>query len=173
MLNEVTIQSCLAPKVDNPWQPADVIIVDRNPALSEAHVLVLRAYRNWDFPKGGFDERHDTILVDTAIREAREETTLEAGVDYKLSLKKVLSNPYGGTGGRKIATYYLAERTSGKDPFLAVNPEIGKPEHDEWRWVSLSEIIDPGSDLKMNTQRMLPVISFLMTDPSLIAGELS
>jgi len=157
---------------NNLRQTAGVIIVDRNSMLDEPHVLVLRAYRNWDFPKGGFDENHDTDLRDTAIRETWEETTLEEGQDYKLSInKKVRSNPYGGTGGKKIATYYLAERLSEKDPFLAVNPEIGKPEHEEWRWVPLSEVIDPGSNLGMGTKRMAPVIRFLMDESSLAVNE--
>ena len=31
---------------------------------------------------------------------------------------------------------------SKKDPFLPVNPELGKPENDEYRWVKVSELHD-------------------------------
>ena len=37
--------------------------------------LLLRAYRNWDFPKGLVEEGEAPI--DAALREVREETTLD------------------------------------------------------------------------------------------------
>jgi len=37
--------------------------------------LLLRAYRNWDFPKGLVEAGEEPI--DAAVREVREETTLD------------------------------------------------------------------------------------------------
>ncbi|UCF94623.1 MAG: NUDIX domain-containing protein [Desulfobacterales bacterium] len=96
--------------------------------------LFLRAYRNWDFPKG-IVEPPETPL-ETAKREVQEETGIRAlsfrwGEIFKETL------PYNR--GTKIARYYIAE-TSDSAVTLAINPEIGKPEHHEYRWISGEEI---------------------------------
>jgi bis(5'-nucleosidyl)-tetraphosphatase len=41
--------------------------------------------------------------------------------------------PYAGG---KVARYYLAECAAG-DVVLGINPELGRPEHQEFRWVPL------------------------------------
>ena len=38
----------------------------------------------------------------------------------------------------KIARYYLAEAPTG-EPYLPVSPELGYPEHQEFRWFSVEE----------------------------------
>lgn len=43
--------------------------------------------------------------------------------------------PYGMG---KIARYYLAESSEG-EPYLPDNPLLGKPEHEEMRWVTYQE----------------------------------
>ena len=98
-------------------------------------LLVLRAFGHWDFPKGLIDG--DDSQFAAARREVWEETGLGEiefpfGEDYRETL------PYAGG---KIARYYLAETAAGKIT-LPVSAELGRPEHDEWRWVSLDEAED-------------------------------
>ena len=98
-------------------------------------LLVLRAFGHWDFPKGLVEDGESELI--TARREVWEETGLgeikfALGEDYRETL------PYAGG---KIARYYLAE-TEVEKITLPVSLELGKPEHDEWRWVSLDEADD-------------------------------
>lgn len=98
-------------------------------------VLVLRAYKNWDFPKGVIDPGEDPM--DAAKREASEETGLgdlefPFGDTYKETL------PYAGG---KVARYYLAETTE-ETVNLPISHELGRAEHHEWRWVSLDDAED-------------------------------
>lgn len=95
-------------------------------------LLVLRAYRNWDFPKGGVEPGEAPL--DAAIRETAE----EAGIgDLAFRWGEVCCEtaPYGRG---KVARYYLAE-TGQENITLPVSQELGRPEHDEWRWVSFIE----------------------------------
>lgn len=94
--------------------------------------LLLRAFKHWDFPKGVV-ELGETPL-DGACREVKEESTIEQlsfnwGYDYRET------GPYGAG---KIARYYIAE-TKQSEVSLPINPEIGIPEHDEYRWVTYDE----------------------------------
>lgn len=109
---------------------AGVIILNQN-----NHVLLLRAYANWDFPKGR-QETGETLL-DTALREVKEETSLTQldflwGSDFYQT--EIYSHP------RKQAYYFLA-RTSHKpdDVIFNINPILGKAEHDEYRWCSFAD----------------------------------
>ena len=121
-------------------QSAGVAIVDLNldEPLLEAAVLCVRAYANWDFPKGQQDEGE--AIITTAIREVEEETTLQHGSDYILAGKAAGSTTYGSGAKKKTATYYIGQRMSDKTPFLPVSKELGKPENDEYRWVQLSDL---------------------------------
>ncbi|MCG6876853.1 MAG: NUDIX domain-containing protein [Betaproteobacteria bacterium] len=119
-------------------------------------VLVLRAYRNWDFPKGLIEPGEAPF--DAAVREAREETGIEDlvfrwGEDHRETL------PYARN---KVARYYLAE-TQAVQLTLPVNPELGRPEHHEYRWVDFAE-----------ARRLLPprLQSVLSWARSRLAGEL-
>jgi 8-oxo-dGTP pyrophosphatase MutT (NUDIX family) len=99
-------------------------------------LLALRAYANWDFPKGLLED--DETEFHCAQREVFEETGL-ADLAYPFgedAYKETL--PYA-TG--KIARYYLAE-TETADVVLPDSPELGRPEHDEWRWLSFDEAED-------------------------------
>ena len=93
--------------------------------------LMLRAYRNWDFPKGGVEAGEQPLAA--ARREVREETAIGDlrftwGEDYQET------EPYGNN---KVARYYIAEtQTAGVT--LPVNPDLGRPEHNEGRWVTLA-----------------------------------
>jgi 8-oxo-dGTP pyrophosphatase MutT (NUDIX family) len=95
-------------------------------------LLVLRAYRNWDFPKGLVEPGEEPF--EAARREAIEETGLTD-----------LVFPFGGAyretlpyARGKVARYYLAE-TSDEDVLLPISHELGRPEHHEWRWVTFEE----------------------------------
>ena len=100
-------------------------------------LLVLRAYKNWDFPKGVIEPGEDALAA--ARREVREETGL-AQLDYPYpfgdEFKETL--PYSGN---KVARYYLAQ-TDAEKIELPVSPELGRPEHHEYRWVSFEEAED-------------------------------
>lgn len=148
-------------QVDGTIQSAGVIIIDSD------DVLVLRAYRNWGFPKGRLEpgEAH----LDAAVRETAEESGLLVGEDYELTGEQTPSTTYGSGKSRKTATYFLASRISDKQPTLPINDELGKPEHDEWRWVSIEALnnVDPETGIVM-PKRLRPVIDYV-TD--IIGGE--
>jgi 8-oxo-dGTP pyrophosphatase MutT (NUDIX family) len=98
-------------------------------------VLLLRAYRNWDFPKGVVESGEDPM--EAAVREVKEETGISElyfkwGHDFKETA------PYESRG-KKIARYYIAE-TPRSEVLFSRNPELGKAEHHEYRWVSRDEL---------------------------------
>lgn len=94
--------------------------------------LILRAYKNWDFPKGGADDSETPLA--TAIREMKEETGIQ-----QLALEwGEISMDTGIYAGGKVATYYIA-RVEKQELTLPVSEELGRPEHDEYRWVSYQE----------------------------------
>ncbi len=95
-------------------------------------MLILRAYRNWDFPKGRIDPGEEPFAA--AKREAAEEADL---IDLAFPFGEVYHDTLPYSGG-KVARYYLAE-TKREDVVLPVSPEIGVPEHHEGRWVQLDE----------------------------------
>jgi len=100
-----------------------------------ARFLLLRAYRNWDCPKGLVEADEEPLAA--AVREAAEET----GID---DLEFVWGRDYYETpaySGNKVARYYVA-RTRREQVELPVNPALGRPEHHEYRWVDLSEALE-------------------------------
>lgn len=90
--------------------------------------LILRAYRNWDFPKGGAEAGEKPL--ETARRELAEETGIR---DFTLAWGEVFMDTLPYSGG-KVATYYPA-RVAQQALTLPVNPQLGRPEHHEYRWV--------------------------------------
>ena len=109
---------------------AGVVVVRRGP--SGYRFLLLRCFRYWDFPKGMVDEGETPF--DAARREVREESTLEELI-FAWGQVFIDTPPYAGG---KVARYYLAECPSG-DVSLPVTEELGRPEHDEFRWVSYND----------------------------------
>ncbi len=107
--------------------------------------LLLRAYRNWDFPKGIVESGEEPI--DAAVREVREETTLD-DISFDWGLVFMDTGPYNKG---KISRYYIA-RTKETRISLPVNPELGMPEHHESRWVDYQKA------LTMVTPRLVPVV---------------
>jgi 8-oxo-dGTP pyrophosphatase MutT (NUDIX family) len=124
---------------------AGVVVVHLGGAAVQ--YLLLRAYKNWDFPKGLVEPGEQPF--DAAVREVKEETTLvnlafDWGKDY------MDTGPYNKG---KISRYYVA-RSNDTHVHLPVNPELGFPEHHEARWVGLE------TALSMVSPRLKPVIQW-------------
>jgi len=98
-------------------------------------LLMLRAYRNWDFPKGQVEPGEEPLAA--ARREVAEETGL---TDLRLNWGSEYHEtaPYGRN---KVARYYLAEAPAGTVS-LPIQPHLGRPEHHEWRWLSFQEALE-------------------------------
>jgi bis(5'-nucleosidyl)-tetraphosphatase len=105
---------------------AGVVVVRRTP--EGWRVLLLRVYAYWDCPKGLVEPGEDALT--TARREVREETTLD-DLEFAWGESFAETAPYGRE--KKRARYFVA-RTGTAAISLPVNPELGKPEHHEWRW---------------------------------------
>lgn len=125
---------------------AGIIMVRKEEA--EWKYLLLRAYRNWDFPKG-IVESGETPL-ETAIREMKEETGIS---EHNFRWGEVYQETLPYNRGTKVARYYIAA-TSESEVRFSINPEIGKPEHHEYRWVSYDESI------KLSPERLVPIIKW-------------
>lgn len=109
---------------------AGVVVARRD--KSGWRLLVLRAYRNWDFPKGLVEAGEAPL--DAAIRETAEEAAIH-DLAFRWGERYCETAPYGRG---KVARYYLAE-TGQTSVTLPISPELGRPEHDEWRWASFDE----------------------------------
>ncbi len=97
--------------------------------------LMLRAYHNWDFPKGICEEGESPI--DAAIREVGEETGI-TGLEFAWGDRSTDTGPYNRG---KTARYYLA-KTDQESVEMGIAPELGRPEHHEFRWIDFDEAYD-------------------------------
>ena len=109
---------------------AGVVVV--RPDGDEWLFLLLRAFRYWDFPKGMLEPGETPMQA--ALREVTEETTL-TGLKFFLGEQFTETGPYSHG---KTARYYLAVSDVGLVS-LPVNPELGRAEHNEYRWVPARE----------------------------------
>lgn len=113
----------------SPKRAAGVVVV--RDTADGLRFLMLRAYRNWDLPKGRL-EPGETPL-EAAIREVREETGL-GDLDFRWGEESIETEPYAGG---KVVRFYVACSPAGIVT-LPINPELGRAEHHEFRWVALS-----------------------------------
>ena len=127
---------CLMPRTHAPIRTsapalsAGVVVVREDD--SGWRLLILRAYRNWDFPKGMVEVGESPL--DAAIRETAEETAISDLV-FCWGEAYCETAPYGAG---KVARYYLA-RTAQTSIVLPVSAELGRPEHHASRWVGYDE----------------------------------
>jgi bis(5'-nucleosidyl)-tetraphosphatase len=128
---------------------AGIVVVRRD--NGQWKYLFLRAYKNWDFPKGIVE--HPEEPLETARREVAEEAGItELNFRWGPVFKETV--PY--SGGKKLARYYIAE-TPVALVTLSINPELGRPEHHEARWLSYAEI------KTLAPPRLLPVVEWAHT----------
>lgn len=126
-----------------PRLSAGVVVVRRGP--TGWLFLMLRAYRNWDFPKGVMEPGEEPL--EAARREVREETLIDDlqftwGEEYRETA------PYSNN---KVARYYVGE-THTERVSLPVSPELGRPEHNESRWLDLA------GALSLSSPRVAPIV---------------
>lgn len=109
---------------------AGVIVIRRDGGMWL--FLLLRVFTYWDFPKGIVEQGEQPLAA--ACREVCEETTINDLVfHWGYGFRETL--PYGPG---KIARYYVAE-TKTEKICLPVNPELGHPEHHEFRWLRYAD----------------------------------
>jgi bis(5'-nucleosidyl)-tetraphosphatase len=104
------------------------VIVVRETALGP-RFLLLRSYRYWDFPKGHVEQGESPL--NAALRETREEAGI-GELDFPWGEGFCETEPYAHG---KVARYYVA-RTPSPHVTLGINPDLGRPEHHEYRWVT-------------------------------------
>lgn len=109
--------------------------------------LLLRAFTHWDFPKGMVEAGEEPLAA--AIREVKEETLI-SDLEFAWGDAHIQTGPYSRG---KIARYYLA-RTCTTAVSLPVIEELGRPEHNEYRWV------DEAGARKLVSPRVEPIVEW-------------
>jgi 8-oxo-dGTP pyrophosphatase MutT (NUDIX family) len=120
--------------------------------------LLLRLFANWDFPKGLVEAGEGPFAA--ARREVREETGLEQ-LAFPWGQEFRETQPYGRG---KVARYYLA-RCDHPAVYLPVSPELGRPEHHEFRWASCAEAAS------LLPARLRPVLAWACRRVGALQGE--
>lgn len=94
--------------------------------------LLLRSYNYWDFSKGLVEKEEAPFLA--AQRELFEETGIH-DVNFPFGEIYIETEVYGPN---KKARYYLGLVHS-QDVHFGINPELGRAEHQEYRWLPFAE----------------------------------
>ena len=126
-----------------PRLSAGVVVVRQ--AAGGWRFLLLRAFNHWDFPKGMVEEGEEPLAA--AVREVREESLIE-DLEFTWGETSTRTGPYSRG---KVACYFIAQ-TRTTEVTLPVNPELGRPEHSEFRWVEYDEA------LRLVSPRVRPVL---------------
>jgi bis(5'-nucleosidyl)-tetraphosphatase len=111
---------------------AGIVVIRHSP--QGRRYLLLRAYRNWDLPKGRLENGESPL--EAALRETREETGLD-DLDFAWGQEHIDTEPYAGG---KVVRFYVA-CTSTDQVSLPVNPLLGRAEHHEYRWLPLESAL--------------------------------
>ena len=104
-------------------------------AWGDWQLLVLRRGESWSFPAGIISVHEDSLEAakrDTLAATAIDDLEFAFGEDYKETV------PYAGN---KVDRFYVAE-TRIENLTLPIARKLGKPAHDEWRWVTCDEAED-------------------------------
>ena len=96
---------------------------------------MLRAYKNWDFPKGVREDGESSMQA--ACREVGEETGISE-LSFQWGERYTDTGPYNRG---KVARYFLA-RTEVEEVVMGISPDLGRPEHHEYSWLSFDEAYD-------------------------------
>jgi bis(5'-nucleosidyl)-tetraphosphatase len=129
----------------SPRLSAGVVVLRQSP--EGWRLLLLRAFNHWDFPKGMVEAGEEPLAA--AIREVQEESLID-DLEFAWGETSTQTGPYSRG---KVARYFIA-RTSTVDVTLPVNPELGRPEHSEFRWVSFDEA------MQLVSPRVRPVLNW-------------
>jgi 8-oxo-dGTP pyrophosphatase MutT (NUDIX family) len=124
---------------------AGVVVVRESP--EGWRFLLLRAFTHWDFPKGMVEAGEQPLAA--AIREVQEETLI-VDLNFQWGEEFIETGPYSRG---KVARYYVA-RTDTSDVTLPVIEELGRPEHNEYRWVDLD------TSFKLVSPRVEPIVQW-------------
>ena len=119
---ELEARSYLAPR------KAGVIVL--RAAANEWRCLLLRAYRNWGFPKGQIETGETPLQA--AVRETEEETAI-TDLDFCWGDLHIDTIP---RAGHKTSRYFIAVSPAAR-VYLPISAELGRPEHHEFRWVAI------------------------------------
>jgi len=135
-------------KTPAPTLSAGVVVVRQS--AEEWRVLLLRAYNYWDCPKGLVEPGEDPLTA--AKREVCEETGI-TDLDFRWGTDFFETEVYSKN---KVARYFLAA-TPSADVKLRLNPELGVPEHHEFRW------LDFGAATSLAVPRIAAVLAWART----------
>ena len=135
---------------------AGVVVV--RPTEPGWRFLLLRAFNHWDFPKGMVEEGEEPLAA--AVREVQEESLI-GDLEFAWGQTFTQTGPYSRG---KVARYFIAS-TRTESVSLPVNPELGRPEHSEYRWVDYDEA------LELVSPRVRPVLAWVAQVMNLASDE--
>ena len=128
-----------------PRLSAGVVVVRHAP--EGLKFLLLRAFNHWDFPKGMVEAGEEALQA--AVREVQEESLID-DLEFVWGECSTRTGPYSRG---KVACYFIAV-TRTEAVTLPINPELGRAEHSEYRWVSFAEA------LELVSPRVKPVLQW-------------